>query len=144
MSKEKKSEKKDEQSDEMKSQELFMQFNMFQQKSKQIEEQIQTIERQISEFNVLKKSVKDFSENKEEEFIAPLGNGIFVSAKPTQDKRFYVGIGSDILVKRDQKQSEEIISKQIKKLEEIRKGLFDELDKISRDIQNLIESAEKK
>jgi prefoldin alpha subunit len=129
---------------EQKNQEVLMQFSLFEQKAKKIEEQIQLIERQISEFILLKQSVNDFAESKEENFLAPLGNGIFVNAKKTKEKDFYLGVGSNIIVKKNQLETDKTISNQITKLEEVKKSLFSELETISQDIQKLIESSQEK
>ncbi len=116
-------------------QEQIRRFSLLQQKGNQLQEQIQQINSQIQEFEGLKRSVEEIKEKKE--VLSPLGRGIFFKSE-VKDKKLFVSIGSEVVVKREPEKAKEIIDKQIGNMNEIKEDLIKEVENINSQFQEIL------
>ncbi len=127
---------------EIEQQQLIMQLVSLQEEAKRIEATIQDIDARAQEFQDLKQSVEKLEDEQGKDILAPVGRGIFFKSE-LKEKKLYVNVGSDIVVKKNPKQAAEIVGNQIKELENLRDNLFSEMQKINLQMQGLVEKAEK-
>lgn len=115
--------------------EYIIKLSLLEQKSKELEQQISIIDQQISEIRALQASLKKIGNS--DEIIAPFGKGIFAKTK-LMDKNFFVSVGAGIVLKRNEKETEEIIENQINELSGIRENFIQEISRINLEFEKLI------
>ena len=123
-------------------QEFMIKASMLQQQTEQIQQQLQAVERSISEITVLNNGLDDLIGKEGEEIFAPIGKGIFAKAKLISEE-LTVDIGNKNFVKKSIPDTKKIIEGQIGKLGEVQEGLHKNLDKINRELMEMISKVEK-
>ncbi len=117
-------------------QELAMQFQMFEQQIRMIQEQQQAVEQAIVDLSSLNFELDELVGKKDEEILSPIGRGIYASAKLTSEE-LLVDIGNKNFVKKTIPETKVIIKNQIKKLEKAKEELNKELEKINTELTNV-------
>ena len=117
-------------------QEIALKFQMFEQQIRMIQEQLQAIEQAIIELGSLNLSLDELIGKKDSEILAPIGRGIYASAKLLSEE-FLVDIGDKNFVKKSIPETKKILQMQIKKLEKVRDELNGELEKINAELTNV-------
>ncbi len=126
----------------MENQEFIYKLGMFEQQIKQLQQQLQAVEQTITDLDSLNFGLDDLKGKIGKEILAPFGRGIFVKAKLLSEK-LTVDVGGKNFVIKDIPQTKEIIQEQIKKLEDAKKELNDNLERIGNGAQKMIEKQEK-
>ena len=111
-------------------QELAIQFQMFEQQIRMLQEQLQAVEQAILELGSLNLGLDELIGKKDKEIMAPVGRGIYANAKLISEE-LLVDIGNKNLIKKSIPETKKILQEQIKKLEEVKKELNKELEKIN-------------
>lgn len=114
-------------------QEIAIKFQMFEQQIRMIQEQLQAVEQAILELGSLNLSLDELIGKKDSEILAPVGRGIYASAKLLSEE-FLVDIGNKNFVKKSIPETKKILQEQIKKLEKVREELNGELNKINTEL----------
>ncbi len=117
-------------------QELIMQFQMFEQQIRIIQEQIQAVEQVIVDLESLNFELDELVGKKDKEIIAPIGRGIYASAKLISEE-LLVDIGNKNFVKKSIPETKTILQKQTKKLKNAKEELNKELEKINTELTNV-------
>jgi prefoldin alpha subunit len=117
-------------------QQLAVQFQMFEQQIRMLQEQLQAVEQAIIELGSLNLSLDELIGKKDSDILAPVGRGIYASAKLLSEE-FLVDIGNKNFVKKSIPETKKILQEQIKKLEKVREELNGELDKINTELTNV-------
>ncbi len=118
----------------------LIRLSLLEQESNKIEEQIGLINQQIAELEVLKLSLEKLDKTKEKEILAPFGKGIFFKAE-IKEKELFVNIGANVVVKKKPKETTEIVQRQIKQLEELKKSLMKNIEDIRIQLESLVVEA---
>lgn len=134
-------------SNEKKLQEKYLEFQLLMQQSQQLEQAIQTINKQVEELNDLKQVIDDISKVKEgNELLIPLGAGIFLKGKLDNTEELLMNVGSKIVVKKKPKDALKIINEQIDEMSNIieqteqeHMKLMTEQQSLQMEVQKLIE-----
>jgi prefoldin alpha subunit len=116
----------------MNEKELQIKFQIFEQQIMYIQEQISLIEQTITDLSSLKDGLDEI---KEKEIFAPIGRGIFVKAKIISDN-LLVDIGDKNLIEKNIPETKELIEEQIKKIEENKAKLNNELKNVEKEMEN--------
>ncbi|PIO08336.1 prefoldin subunit alpha [Candidatus Pacearchaeota archaeon CG10_big_fil_rev_8_21_14_0_10_34_12] len=119
-------------------QEIMFKLSMFEREIRKLQEQLKIVEKEILDLNSLVFSLDGLKGKKGEEVKAPVGRGIFIEAKLTSEE-LIVDVGGKRFVKKTISETQELIKRQIKKLEEVKKELEDNIDLISDETQKIIE-----
>ncbi|MGY4884231.1 MAG: prefoldin subunit alpha [Nanobdellota archaeon] len=114
-------------------QKLAIQFQMFEQQIRMIQEQQQAVEQAILELGSLNLQLDELIGKKDNEILAPIGRGIYANAKLLSDE-LLVDIGNKNFVKKSIPETKKILQTQIKKLEKVKEELNGELDKINTEL----------
>jgi len=125
------------------SQELMFKLQMFEQQMQQFQQQLQAIEQGIGEMNVLNNGLDELVGAKDKEIFAPIGRGIFARAKLISED-LNVDVGGGNMVKKTIPETKEIISEQIKKLEEVKGELEGSLEKFGKEFEKMIREEQEK
>jgi prefoldin alpha subunit len=101
---------------------------MLEQQSQELKKQLEMLETQRNEMEALKQSVENIKDAKGQEILASLGKGLFIKSR-IEDDKILVNVGEKILVKKNARETVEIISKQTEEMGkislEIRKSIED-------------------
>lgn len=119
----------------------MMQLNQRYQESRQLEEQLEFIEQQMSELQMFSKSVEEIGKSSEKEILSSIGKGLFVKCE-MKEKEFFVDVGAGVVVKKSPDDAIGIIEQQISRLGEIRYQINDNLNGLSSEFQELIKKLE--
>ena len=123
--------------------ELMIKFSMFEQQIRQIQQQLEVIERNIVEMSSLNLGLEEFKGAEGKEILSQVGKNIFVKTKLLSED-LIVDIGNGNLVKKDIGGTRKLIGEQTKKLEKIRDELNSALENINQEMTNLIIQAQNK
>ncbi len=128
---------------EQEQQELLFRFSIYEQQIKQLQQQLEAIEKGIVELTSLNFGLDDLVGGKDKEIFAPMGKGIFVKAKLISEE-MNVDIGEGNIIKKSIPETKELIEEQIKKLEQVKKELEDNLEDLGKEIMNMMGQEEHK
>ncbi|MEX2017378.1 MAG: prefoldin subunit alpha, partial [Candidatus Pacearchaeota archaeon] len=117
--------------------ELMIKFSVFEQQIRQIQQQLEVIERSIVEMSSLQFGMDEFKDSEGKEILAQIGKNIFLKAKVASED-LIVDIGNGNFVKKDIEGTKKLIGEQTKKLENIRDELNSALDGINQEMTNLV------
>ncbi|MBI3623788.1 prefoldin subunit alpha [Candidatus Pacearchaeota archaeon] len=129
--------------DEQVSKELMFKFAIFEQQIQQIQEQNGAIEKALADSKALLEGLENLKGSNGKEVFASIGKGIFLKAKIISED-LIVDIGGKNFVRKNLDETQKIIGSQIKKLEEARAQLQENLEKINEDVENLIKKSQEK
>jgi len=128
---------------EIEQQELMYKFSIFEQQIRELQQQIEAIERGIMELNSINFGLEELVGAKDKEIFASVGKGIFVKAKILSES-LNVDIGAGNFVKKSIPETKELITEQIKKLEGIRKELEENLEEIGEELGKMMKETHEK
>jgi len=121
----------------------MMKFGMFEQQIRNLQEQMQAVERASLDLESIRLGLDEIKTGKDKEILAPIGRGIFVKTKLISDE-LTVDVGGKNFVTKSVDSTKELIQKQLKKLEDIKKQLDDAMEGINEELTKLmLESQEK-
>ena len=123
--------------------EMMIKFSIFEQQIRQMQQQIEIIERNILEINALILGLDELKEKEGSEILSPIGKNIFVRTKLLSED-LIVDIGGGNLVKKDIESTKKLIGEQIKKLEKIKEELNFSLENLSNEMTRMIIEAQGK
>src|SRR3989338_10191476 len=110
-------------------QEKYMEYQVLEQQVKQVEEQNQTLQKQIEDLNSIKEAIESMEKTKiGSELFVPISAGIFVKAEIKENTELLVNVGDNVVVPKTTKDAEALVKKQhdeIKKYQERVKQNFE-------------------
>ena len=124
-------------------QEIMLKLSMYEQQVQQLQQQLQAIEQSLVELNSLSLGVEDLKGKIGKEIMAPIGRGIFVKAK-VMDETLRVDVGDKIFVNKTIPETKKLIDEQVKKLEDVKKEMDMDLERLANEIQGVIMDAQGK
>ena len=124
-------------------QELMFKLSMFEQQIQNIQQQLQAVEKAILDMTGLNLGLDDLKGGKDKEILAPIGKGIFAKTKLLSEE-LTVDVGGGNFVKKSIPDTQKIITKQIKKLEEARDELNKALEEINKQLTDTMIEAQSK
>ena len=116
----------------------YAEFQLLSQQISQLEEHLNTVAEQINELNSLKNNLNELKEVKRDtEILVHLGHNIFTKSKIVDSNEFIIGIGASTLVKKNSKDAIEIISEQVKELNDLSKTMKTKVIEANSTLQGL-------
>ena len=112
-------------------QELMAKLSMFEQQTQHLNQQLQAVSDGIIEMSSLNFALDELKGKTGKEVLSPLGRGIFTKTKLISED-LIVDIGGKNFVKKSIPEAKEIIEDQMKKLEEVKKSLEAEIEKVNK------------
>lgn len=123
-------------------QELLYKFSIFEQQIRELQQQIESIEKGIIDMNSLNFGLDELVGAKDKEIFAPLGRGIFVKAKLLSEE-LKVDVGDRNFVNKSIPETKELIAEQIKKLEQVKSELEKNLEEIGQEMTRTMNRIQK-
>jgi prefoldin alpha subunit len=124
-------------------QQNIMQAQMIEQEINQLNQQFQLIEQNIRELQNIELSLIEIEKEKTKEILINLGKGIYLPVD-IKEKKLIIEVGGKNLVKKDPKETKEIIKDQIEKLTGAKIQVQERLESLYAEINNLLTSYEQK
>jgi len=118
---------------EKEQQELMLKLHMYEQQIQQLQQQLQAIEQAIVEMDSLNLGLDELIGSKDKEILAQIGRGIFAKTKLISEE-LTVDIGGKNFVKKSIPETKKIIEEQVEKLEDVKKELEGNLEKINEEL----------
>jgi prefoldin alpha subunit len=122
-------------------QELLFKLSIFEQQIRQLQQQIQAVEQAVVDLQMLSHGMEELKGKKGKEIFAPIGRGIFAKAQLLSEE-LLVDIGNGNLVKKTIAQTKDMIDKQTVKLEEVKKELNDNLEKLGVELERIMQESQ--
>lgn len=93
--------------------EKYMEFQTIQQQLQQLTEHVEQMNQQAAELEISINAIKELEKTPlNNEFLAPLANGIFVKGELKNNSNLIVNVGSNVTVERTPKEVIELLHKQ--------------------------------
>jgi prefoldin alpha subunit len=122
-------------------QELLFKFSMFERQIGEIQQQIEAVSKGIAELASLNFGLDELKGGTGKEIFAPFGKGIFIKAKLLSEE-LNVDIGNGNFVKKSIPETKELIQEQIKKLEQIKVELENNLEELGNELTVMMNEAQ--
>jgi len=123
-------------------QEILIRLSMLEQQTKQLEEHLRLVEQNILEMQTLSHSLDEIDGNKNDVILSQLANGIFMKSK-LEEKKFFVDVGSRIIVKKTASEVKEVVGEQMKKLMNAKNEIYEQLGLLGKEMEKLVQQARK-
>lgn len=123
--------------------ELMIKLSFFEQQIRQIQQQLEAIEKNVIEMTSLEIGLEEFKGAEGREIMAQIAKNIFIKTKIVSDM-LLIDIGGGNFVKKDIDSTKKLIREQVKKLESLREELNSALEKINEELTKTIMEAQEK
>lgn len=127
--------------EELNEQELIYRFSIFEKQIRELQQQIESIEKGIVELDSLGAGLDELVGKTGEEIFAPLGRGIFVKAKLISEE-LSVDIGNGNIIKKNIPDTKKLIEEQKAKLIQVKDELERSLEEIGTEMTNMMNSVQ--
>lgn len=116
---------------EKQAQEMYMEYQVLDQRIKQLQKQLELIMQQIMEANSTSRSLDEFKGIKEgTEILVPLTSGIFAKASLKDPSELLVNVGAGTVVAKDISSAKKLISSQVEEMQKVQQKMSDDLEKM--------------
>ena len=116
---------------------VMFKLNILEQQIKNVNAQIDSVERTMADLDSLKIDLDELKGSKEKEIMALIGRGIFIKAKIISED-LMVDVGGGRFVKKDVSETKGIITEQIEKLEKVKDELNESLMGINEELNKTV------
>lgn len=105
---------------------------------KQLQQQLETFEKQIMEIETIKIGLNELKDVKEEtNILVPVHQGIFARAKLSDTNDFIVNVGADVAVKKSSEDTRLLLDKQLGEITKYRERIVNNLQALTSKAQAL-------
>ncbi|MBU0536789.1 MAG: prefoldin subunit alpha [Nanoarchaeota archaeon] len=121
-------------------QQKYLELQMLDQHIKQIQQNVELIENQLSELDQINQALDDLTSVKEgTEIFVPVTGGVFAKAELKDNKNLLVNVGAGTTVNKSIPETRDMISNQINEIADTRDQLLEQLQKAVRKAQKIQE-----
>ena len=113
-------------------QETYMEYQMIEQHTKQFQKQLESMTQQMLEMKATVNSLDEFSNVKKgQKILVPLSSGLFANATIEDTSQLLVNVGAGVVVTKDIKSAQNLISGQIEQMKQVQNKMMGELEKLA-------------
>lgn len=124
--------------------EKYWEFQILEQKLKQVNQQLLNLDNQLLEFQRIGENLDDIKKTKKNtEILVNLGGGVFSKAELKDRNNVLMNVGANIIVEKGIPSSKEIINSQIDQIKDVAKQLEQEFQILAIDSQILQKDLQK-
>ena len=117
---------------EKKAQEMYMEYQMVDQRIKKLQAQLESVTGQLMELDATSSGLDEFGKIKgEREILLPLSSGIFARARIKDTSELLVNVGANVIVRKDILSAKKLISGQMEEIKKVQKKMADEMEKMA-------------
>ena len=122
----------DEKKNQREIQQKYLELQLINARSKQIEEHLMILDKQVIELMGIDQGLSELERVKiNTKMLIPIANGLFVDGKIENNSDVLVNVGSNVVVRKSMKDAKELMKKQIVELQNYFKAMESELGSIS-------------
>ena len=124
--------------DENTKQQKMMELQIMNQQGEQLRQHLEQLMEQISSLKQLSENLEAI-ENEEEgkKMFSPLSSGVFVQTELKNNKEVLIGVGANVIVKKNIKDAKDMLKEQEGKMELVIKQMQDEFEKFTTSAANI-------
>lgn len=126
----------------MENQEVIFKLGMMEQQMNQLQQQLQSVVRGITELESLDLGLNEINGAKDKEIFAQIGKGIYIKSKLISED-LIINVGDNNFVNRTVPEVKEIIRIQIKKLKDVEQELSDDINSMNEEFLSMIQEYKK-
>ncbi|MFZ1970846.1 MAG: hypothetical protein WAU65_01555 [Candidatus Nanoarchaeia archaeon] len=126
----------------MEDQEAVFKLGMMEQQLNQLQQQLQSVVRGISELESLNLGLDEINQAKDKEIFAQIGKGIYIKSKLISED-LIINVGDNNFVNRTVPEVKELIISQIKRLKEVELELSGNINSINNEFLSMIQEYQK-
>lgn len=123
-------------------QEQIMQFQMLEQETNQLNQQLQLIEQNVGEMQELELSLNEIENSKNNDILANLGKKLFIPVE-IKEKKLIVEVGKGNFVKKSIPDTKKVIQEQLKRLISAKTDIIERSEEVRGRIETLMKDFEK-
>ena len=113
-------------------QQKYMELQMLDQQMKQVQKQVEAIERQAMELDDVQQSLDELGNSKQgADMFVPLTNGIFLKARLEDNKKLAVNVGSNTVVSKDIPSTKAMLAEQAMEMRKFQSELVEQFETMS-------------
>ena len=116
---------------------LAMEAQAAQQQGAGVQSQLNSLSSSIVETRATMESLKNLEAVKDKEVLLPLGSGVFINARVAGKGKVLVEIGGNIIAEKSFPETNELLEKRVKSVEEVRDKLQAVLDSLTTRLREL-------
>lgn len=121
-----------------------MEFNLFNAKLQELEQQLQLIEKYVAELQATSSALQQLKETeKDKDMLAPVGQGIFVKSKLQDNKEVMVDIGAKVFANKSVDEARGIIDKKSVDFMALREKIGEQIEAVLCKMQEIENSLKK-
>lgn len=118
--------------------EKVVELNILNSRMQELEQQMQIIEKQISELHTTYSALKELEEtNRETEMLSSMGQNVFVKSKLSDNQEVHMDVGAKVFVKKTVQEAKDIITNKTDEFVEMRENATKQLQFIAEQMLNL-------
>lgn len=111
-------------------QEKYQHMQMLEYQAKQLQKLADNVDAQLSEINNTVEALKEFEkQQKDDEILFQIANGIFAKGRLTDNKKLNINIGSNVMVEKSISDTIMMMEKQAKDIESYKSEIMIQLQK---------------
>ena len=125
-------------------QKKYQEYQMLDQRIKQMQEQLQLVDQQTMEAMATLQSMEEFSKLEDKsELLIPISNGIFAKASLKKEEKLRVNIGAAVVVDKTIPQTKKLIEQQTEQIAELRDKIIENMNQLVAQAANIEKSLTK-
>ena len=109
----------------------------------ELQENLHLVNNQISELEQFKESLEFLIKSEKKEILSSLGKGVYIKTTLEDRNELFVGVGTNVIVKKTPEETLKLVGNQITKLKEASTQISFQLENYARQLQDLINSMQK-
>ncbi len=109
--------------DKKHAEEHYIQLQQIDEQIKMIENEVRVLEQRSLEMLKLRDSLKDMHDIQKAKAFSSLGMGIYAESEVKDTKSFLVNVGAGVVLKKSSKETEDLIDKKLKEIENLNSEL---------------------
>lgn len=121
----------------------MFEMQIMENKLKQLDQQLNMIEQQITQDQELKENLKEMAKKDKFDLIFPIGGGIFVKGSLEKMDKVIVNVGSGVMVEKKVEEAKEFLIKRRERFLQAKEELGEQVKELIRSIPNVGEKLEK-
>jgi len=125
----------------MVNQEVLFQASLIKKQAEELETHLELMQNQISEMQQMKDSISHISKTNEKEMLSSVGKGVHLKTE-LKSKELYVEVGAGIVVKKTPEETLNVITAQLKKLNEAKIQLSGQLEIYKETLMRMIKEVQ--
>lgn len=117
--------------------EKLLQLQLLQQEARKLEQELVNLEARKIELEMVVNSLDEISNQKSDEVLIPIGNGVFVRGVIRDKENVLVNVGANVVMSKSVAEAKELVESQRREISTVQEELRKELVQYLNEINNI-------